>query len=175
MQFLAISGSLRAQSTNAALLASAQNLAPAGIKIVLCDDLGGLPIFSPDHDQPRPARVAAFANRVARADGLIIASPEYVRAIPGGLKNAIDWLVSGEELVTKPIALLHASHRGDDMLASLRAVLATVSSRFADDIFERFALLDKSGAEIADTFQDGEAAERLVRFLRRFEGFCGVG
>ncbi|WP_370651132.1 NADPH-dependent FMN reductase [Cypionkella sp.] len=58
-----------------------------------------------------------------------MASPEYVSSIPGGLKNAVDWLGSSETLVSKPIALSHGSHRSDDMLDQLRIVLGAVSSR----------------------------------------------
>jgi NAD(P)H-dependent FMN reductase len=72
-----------------------------------------------------PSKPSAAA--VARADGLVIACPEYVRALPGGFKNAVDWLVSRDEIIVKPIALIHASHRGDDMLEQLRLVLGTVS------------------------------------------------
>lgn len=95
-------------------------------------------MFSPDLEgEHLPAAVRDFTKIVAENDGLIIASPEYIRSISGGLKNAIDWLVSGEQIINKPIALLHASRRGDDMLAGLRTVLSTVTDRFAADIFLR--------------------------------------
>ena len=50
----------------------------------------------------------------------------------------MDWLVSRPELVGKPIALIHAAHRGEDVLADLRRVLATVSDGFAPEVFARF-------------------------------------
>ena len=132
MRFLAISGSARRASTNTAMLRGLQAAAGAEHGVAVYDRIGGLPVFSPDLEEaPLPAAVAGLAAAVAAADGVIIASPEYVRSIPGGMKNAIDWLVSREELIAKPIALAHASHRGDDMLAQLRTVLATVSGRFS--------------------------------------------
>ena len=76
---------------------------------------------------------------IARSDGVLVCSPEYVRGIPGGLKNAIDWLVSGDQIVGRPIALVHASHRGEDMLQALRAVLSTVSAA-------QFTLFLRTGA-----------------------------
>lgn len=79
-----------------------------------------------------------------------MASPECVRSIPGGLKNAIDWLVSRDELTAKPIALAHASHRGDDMLGQLRLVLGMVSQNFRTDFFLRFPLMGRSEQEIDD-------------------------
>ena len=57
--------------------------------------LDSLPIFSPDLEGAKTAlQVVDFVSMVAESAGIIISSPEYVRAIPGGLKNAIDWLVS---------------------------------------------------------------------------------
>lgn len=81
-------------------------------------------------EKKTPAVVEEFIKSVSASDGIIISSPEYIRCIPGGLKNAIDWMVSRTEIIDKPIVLVHASSRGDDMLVSLRRVLSTVSSNF---------------------------------------------
>ena len=130
MEFLAISGSARAHSTNTAMLRAMSEIAQPDHSIRVFDGIRHLPVFSPDLEALRlPNTVRDFASLIRRSDGLIISSPEYVRAIPGGLKNAIDWLVSRDELTSKPIVLMHASHRGDDMLAQIRIVLSTVSSR----------------------------------------------
>lgn len=94
---------------------------------------------------------------MADCDGVIISSPEYVHSIPGGLKNAIDWLVSRDEIISKPIALMHASHRGDDMLAQLRLVLATISQHFAETPFARFELMKLSVEEISEYFTSPNA------------------
>src|SRR6185295_6490353 len=115
MNILAISGSTRAASANTALLHALARHAPRGVSVEVFDRVAGLPIFTPDREgPPAPPIVESFAAAVARADGIVIACPEYVRAIPGGMKNAIDWLVSRDEIIAKPIALIHASHRGDD-------------------------------------------------------------
>ena len=150
MRILAISGSARRSSTNTALLRALARVAPEGVEVSVYDSVATLPVFSPDLDNQPPAVVQDYVAEVGAADALIIASPEYVRAIPGGLKNAIDWLVSRETLIDKPIALAHASHRGDDMLAALRIVLATVSTRFAPDVFLRFELMKLTPEAIAD-------------------------
>ncbi|MEP4433750.1 MAG: NADPH-dependent FMN reductase, partial [Hyphomicrobiales bacterium] len=149
MKILAISGSVRQGATNAALLKGIAEAAKSDCKIELFEGLVSLPIFSPDVDvADTPESVLEFATLVGKADGLIISSPEYVRAIPGGLKNAIDWLVPREELVNKPIALVHASHRGDDMLESMRLVLHTVTSSFDEKSFVRFPLMTKTPDEV---------------------------
>ena len=103
---------------------------------------------------------------------LIVASPENVRAIPGGLKNAIDWLVAGEIMINKPVALIHASHRGDDMLASLRAVLETITTRFNGDLFLRFSLMSQTPSEVRKFLNQPEQADKLKAFLAAFVRFA---
>ena len=127
MRFLAIPGSLRAQSSNRAVLDAARALAPAGVEVALFDGVATLPHFNPDDDvEPFPPAVAAWRAEVARADALIICSPEYARGVPGALKNAIDWLVSGFEVIGKPIASINASPIAtagqDALLTTLRTI-----------------------------------------------------
>jgi chromate reductase len=169
MHILALSGSNRRASTNTALLKALSAVAPEGMEITICDGLGQLPIFSPDLEGPdRPKAVSDFIARIKAADGVIIASPEYVRALPGGLKNALDWLVSGEELIGKPIALAHASHRGDDMLTDLRRVLSTLSTGFAADIFLRVPVMKLSPEDIHALVTHPDTAQDARAFLIRF-------
>lgn len=172
MNILAISGSPREGSTNTHLLLTLANQASSYSEIEVYESIGALPIFSPDIDaDAAPENVKAFASAVAAADGLIISSPEYVRAIPGGLKNAIDWLVPREELVNKPIALVHASHRGDDMLSSLRLVLNTVTSNFDEESFLQFPLMSKSPDEVRAFLFQAENAIKISEFLSSFHSF----
>ncbi|MFJ3045630.1 NADPH-dependent FMN reductase [Herbaspirillum chlorophenolicum] len=170
MKILAISGSARSASTNTALLKGMQGLAPDGVELVVFDQVGSLPVFSPDNEgESTPAVVQALLAQVALADGVIISSPEYVRAIPGGMKNLIDWMVSRDEIIGKSIALVHASHRGDDMLASLRLVLSTISTRFLEQHFLRLALVGKSPEEVtALVMQQSEVRAQVIMFLQEF-------
>ncbi|WP_394691936.1 NADPH-dependent FMN reductase [Hoeflea sp.] len=174
MYFLAISGSTRKLSTNTAMLRAMSRIAPSDHSISVFDRVGDLPVFSTDLEAvPLPDSVQRFTELICRCDGLIISSPEYVRAIPGGLKNALDWLVSRDEIINKPIALMHASHRGDDMLAQLRNVLSTVSSRFADELFLRFELMNKSPAEIDEHLALPKNHVAAADFVSRFAAYCG--
>lgn len=110
MRVLAISGSLRARSSNTAVLEAAQALAPDGVDVVIYGGLGSLPHFNPDDDvEPFPPAVASWRAAVASADALLFCSPEYARGVAGSLKNALDWLVSGFEVIGKPIASINAS------------------------------------------------------------------
>lgn len=90
MNIIAISGSLRKGSSNTALVRAFQSLAPAGMEITLAD-IGTLPLFNQDDESAFPPAAQAFKDAIAAADGIIIATPEYNRSVPGVLKNAIDW------------------------------------------------------------------------------------
>lgn len=173
MKFTALSGSARSQSTNTAMLQAVASITQPDHAISVFDKIGDLPVFSPDlEDGPLPEAVRDFVTQVGGCDGLILSSPEYVRAIPGGLKNAIDWLVSRDEIIDKPIVLMHASHRGDDMLAQIRLVLSTVSTRFCEDLFLRFELMNKSPAEIESHLNLPAHSRAIAGFVGEFATFC---
>lgn len=128
---LGISGSLRARSINTEVLRAAALVAPPSVGISLFDGLAELPHFNPDLEADGaglPAAVESFRARVAAADGLLICSPEYAHGVPGALKNALDWLVSGSEIPYKPIGLLNASPRSTHAQASLAETLRTMST-----------------------------------------------
>ncbi len=172
MKILAIIGSARSISTNRALLHALRNLPFEDIEIAMDESIHALPIFNPDLEgTSTPDSVARFCKDIAEVDGLIIASPEYVHAIPGGLKNALDWLVSRDEIIHKPIALAHASHRGDDMLTSLRLVLNTITSRFAEHVFVRISLVSASPTKAAEILATAENTAALKQFLAEFHQF----
>ena len=174
MKFLAISGSARRASTNTAMLYALQSAAGSTYAVSIHDRVGELPVFSPDLEENPPREVAALARAIADADGLILASPEYIRSIPGGLKNAIDWLVSRNEVIGKPIVLAHASHRGDDMLQQLRVVLATLSDRFNEQLFLRLHLMKLSPDEVAAYLSEPRHQEEMRRFLDAFANYCAA-
>jgi len=116
MRILAISGSLRPDSTNSALLRAAALLAPPSMAFEFYDrQIGDIPHFRADLDEegaePPPA-VADFRGRLAAADALLISCPEYAHGVPGAFKNALDWIVSSGETGGKPTALLMAGPGG---------------------------------------------------------------
>ena len=133
MQILALCGSLRAASINAALLRACIRLAPPGMELRRCELIAALPLFNPDLDSVPPAPVAAFRAQLATADALIIASPEYAHGVTGVIKNALDWLVSFEPMIGKPVALLNASPRARHSDESLREILKTMSASLIEE------------------------------------------
>lgn len=130
VRILAISGSLRADSSNSRLLEAAAALAPPGVEVIRYDGVGRLPHFNPDAEaQSLPAEVMRLRALVARADAIVISSPEYAHGVPGSLKNALDWLVSGVELPGKPVALFNASPTSTYVQSALVEILTTMSAR----------------------------------------------
>jgi chromate reductase len=104
-------GSLRAASVNRAALNLAAALLPAGMtmEVLAWHDL---PPFNADVlAKGFPESVVALRERIRRADGVVIATPEYNFSIPGMLKNALDWVSRGDDqpFANKPVALLSAS------------------------------------------------------------------
>jgi chromate reductase, NAD(P)H dehydrogenase (quinone) len=128
MQVLALSGSLRAASINTALLHVAARLAPAGMNVEVFGGIAEVPLFNIDLEQAVPTSVAALRAAVASADALLIASPEYAHGVSGVMKNTLDWLVSLESFVGKPVALLNAQPRAQFSDPALREILTTMSA-----------------------------------------------
>jgi chromate reductase len=92
MRVLGISGSLRADSYNTALLRAASELAPDGVELELYDGLEHLPPYSEEHDTDAPpVEVARLREAIASADAVLFATPEYNGSMPGQLKQALDW------------------------------------------------------------------------------------
>ena len=128
IDILALSGSLRAASTNSALLAALQRNAPSDCRVTIYDGLGRLPIFNPDDEGERtPLEARELIDAVTGADGIIVSCPEYAHGVPGGLKNALDWLVSRDAAVGKPAMLVHASPRSLISRAALGEIMRTMS------------------------------------------------
>lgn len=167
LDILALSGSLRAASLNTALLRAAILLAPAGMNISVYDRLAALPAFNPDIDPATAPDVMALLSRAERADGLLIACPEYARGIPGAFKNALDWLVGSTRFAGKPVALFNASPRATEAQAALRLVLETMALVIVEPASMTVPLPgpDATAAEIA---ADGVAGPAITRALAAF-------
>lgn len=113
MRVLGISGSLRRDSYNSALLRAAAERLPAGVELVEYEGLREIPPYDSDAEaEATPAAVAELREAVRAADAVLIATPEYNHSLPGQLKNALDWVSrpAGESsLAGKPAAAIGAS------------------------------------------------------------------
>lgn len=128
MKILALCGSLRSASINAALLRVASRLAPSHMSVAVFDGMGTLPLFNPDSEASLPQSVIRLHDAVAEADALLIASPEYAHGITGSMKNALDWLVGFEPFAYKLVAVLNASPRAHHADDALRETLHTMAA-----------------------------------------------
>ena len=171
---VAVSGSLRAESSNAALLRAAVKLAPAGMALRFYEDLGALPPFNPDLDGEGavpPAAVAALRMVFSSAQGVLISSPEYAHGVPGALKNALDWMVSSGEFTDKPILLVNASAAGGAFAqASLAETLTVMGGRVLEASLLRPFLRKRMTS--AGELDDPEATRLLAASLSALAAAC---
>ena len=131
---LTLCGSLRARSSNRALLRAYARLAPSDVVFSHYTGLAELPHFNPDVDHaPAPKPVEELRSLISQADLVVISTPEYAHALPGSFKNALDWLVSDPAFAGKPVVILHVARGSRWALDSLQEVLRTMSARLLDD------------------------------------------
>jgi chromate reductase len=112
LHFVVLLGSLRRGSYNAAVARALPALAPPDVTIQPLGSIGDFAIYNGDVEaQGIPAPVATMGEAIAKADGVIVVTPEYNYSIPGGLKNAIDWLsrLKPQPFLDRPVALESAS------------------------------------------------------------------
>jgi chromate reductase, NAD(P)H dehydrogenase (quinone) len=163
-RILAISGSLRARSSNTDTLRAAALVAPESVTIRLYDGLGRLPHFNPDLDGEGavlPDSVREFRSEIGEADALLVCSPEYAHGVPGSLKNALDWLVSSSEMLYKPIGLINVSPRSTHATASLAETLRTMSTVLVEGALLELPLAGK-GIDDAGIAADPRMAAALT-------------
>ena len=138
MRILAISGSLRRDSHNTALLRAAADLLPPEVELVRYEKLGTIPAFNEDDVPDRPGPAQDLWDAAESADGLLLATPEYNSSIPGVLKNALDWLsrpLPDSPLRNKPAAVIGASTGMFGAVwsqAETRKVLGAIGARVVD-------------------------------------------
>lgn len=109
LKIVTLLGSLRKGSYNAMVARTLPNLAPQGVTIEALPSIRDIPLYDADlqQDEGFPAAVEAIAEQIRQADGVIIITPEYNYSVPGGLKNAIDWIsrLPNQPLASKPVAI----------------------------------------------------------------------
>jgi chromate reductase, NAD(P)H dehydrogenase (quinone) len=183
---LGISGSLRRDSHNTALLQNAARLLPGGVRLELWDPeaLKQIPPYDQDDDaQGQPESVAALRRAFEQADAVLFSTPEYNSSIPGQLKNALDWVsrpMSENPLRNKPVAVIGASTGAFGAVwaqAELRKVLGALGARVtegelavghaherigADGLLNDAGQLEQLEEVVADLARQVELRERLA-------------
>jgi chromate reductase len=174
VRILAISGSLRRDSNNTALLRALREEAPAGVAVEIWGGLKDIPPYDGDDDVvPGPAAVEAFRSLVREADAVFFATPEYNSSIPGALKNALDWAsrpLATNAFRNKPVAVISSSagaFGGVWAAAELRKVLGAMGARVTEvelAVGHAADKRDEQGELADDEVRDGlrEALETLL-------------
>jgi NAD(P)H-dependent FMN reductase len=176
---LGISGSLRRASYNTSLLRAAIELAPAGTTIDV-GSIGEFPLYNADVEAagvPEPVRV--LKDKLAAADGLLIATPEYNNSIPGVAKNAIDWLSRPPSDVpklfrNKKVAIMGATPGQGGTILSQAAWLPILATLGTSPWFGG-RLRISSAASVFDAngkLIDEKIREQLKKFVEGFAAFC---
>ena len=173
VKVLAISGSLRRDSFNRKALRIAKQLAAATAAEVQEADLKqlALPVYDGDIEaEGIPDQVVRFKAMVEAADVLLIASPEYNHSIPGGLKNAIDWLSRGRNSLDGKVAAIFGASNGPYGTArgqiQLRYVLGVLNTL----VIPQPMVYIRNGAEAFSpdgSFKDPKTTEILKRLIDR--------
>jgi chromate reductase, NAD(P)H dehydrogenase (quinone) len=161
MKVLAISGSLRRDSYNTKLLRAAEELLPGVAEFELWNGSKAIPPYDEEDDvQPAPSAVAALRAAIAEADAVLIATPEYNSSIPGGLKNALDWVsrpLATSPLRNKPVAVVGASTGAFGAVwaqAEPRKVLGAIGARVVEGdvaLGHAHTKFDEDGALLDET------------------------
>lgn len=133
-KILAFLGSAAKQSSNKKILNYIANAFEGEIVLDIYDEMEQLPHFNPDLMVDLPVTVLNLRKKIALADGLLFATPEYVFSLPGSLKNAIEWNVSTTLFSNKPAAIIVAAAAGEKALASLALILQTIEAKVSSTL-----------------------------------------
>lgn len=170
-----LSGSLRRQSVNSALLRAAAEEMPAGAALEI-GSIAEIPLYNGDVEAAGfPPAVAALKDRIAAADGLLLVTPEYNSGIPGVFKNAIDWLSRPSSDIKrvfggKPVALIGATPGGFGTALSQTAWLPVLRT-LGTDLWAGGRLMVAHAGQSFDAegvLTDDTLRERLRAFLAGF-------
>jgi chromate reductase len=139
VRLVGLAGSLRHGSYNRQLLDVVAGELPADAELTVWNGLARIPGFNEDLEAIRtPAAVAELCRALADADGLVVATPEYNHAMPGVLKNALDWASrppGASPLAGMPAAVIGASLSAYGAVwgqQQTRAVLTAIGARVVD-------------------------------------------
>jgi chromate reductase len=164
---VAICGSLRKGSFNRMLMNASIGLAPAGMTIKEGPSFAKLPIYNADDQQSTgfPKDSDALHEAIRTADAVLVVSPEYNWSVPGGLKNAIDWLSRYKEVSfkDKPVAIQSAAGGllgGARMQYALRMVLQGVDA----NVFGKpEVIVNMAANKFADGVLKDQGAQDLIK------------
>jgi chromate reductase len=174
---LGISGSLRKASLNTALLRAAVDLMPGGATLD-ATGIEGIPVYDGDEETLHgiPPAVAELKRKLRDADGLLLVTPEYNNSIPGGFKNAIDWMSRPSSEIAqhfngKPVAVIGASPGGFGTILAQNAWLPVLRTLGMRPWFGGRLMVSRANTVIENGEADAATRDRLRQFLAGFVEF----
>ncbi len=179
MQWIAVSGSLRRQSFNTRLAQLIADRSPGNVTVEVAT-LHGIPLYDGDEEEANgiPGAVEALRKRIKSADGLIIVTPEYNAAMPGVLKNALDWLTRpGEEMkptFARPTALAGATPGAWGTAFSQAGSLVNLR-QMGCLIFPDHLRVSRAGDRFDGDHADDKLGAQVGDWLASFAEFSGRG
>lgn len=167
-KILAIIGSASQNSANQKLVDNLIFLTKDELIFTIYDELKTLPHFDPELSVDNPPQpIIELRDKIDKADGILICTPEYVFSIPSGLKNAIEWCISTTVFSDKPSGLITASANGLKGHEELQLIMKTVVAQFTDEttllIQGVKGKIDKQGQII-----DSKTTDDLKKFANAF-------
>src|SRR5450432_815986 len=168
IKILAVSGSLRSNSSNTILLNAIEKMIPPQVEFFLYDGIGSLPHFN-DADEPSVA-VMEWKRYLLASDAVLVCSPEYAFGIPGSLKNAFDWTVGSGELVNKPLALITAATGGEKAHAAFLQIFTALSAAIPEGCSLLISYV-RSKLNAAGEISDAATADAVKRLLDNLISF----
>ncbi|MGG6177003.1 NADPH-dependent FMN reductase [Pantoea allii] len=178
LKIVTLLGSLRKGSYNAMIAQALPQLAPQGVLIEALPSIRDIPLYDADIQQEEgfPAPVEKIAEQIRQADGVIIVTPEYNYSVPGGLKNAIDWLsrVPNQPLAGKPVAIQTSSMGaigGARCQYHLRQILVFLDAMVLNKPEFMGGVIQNKVDEQAGKVIEQSTLEHLARQLAAFSDF----
>lgn len=182
-RIIGISGSLRRDSLNTALLRAAAGFMPDGAGLSV-RTVHGIPLYNADSEAGDgiPQAVTELKDAIASSDGLLLATPEYNNSVPGVFKNAIDWLARPQTDIKrvfggKPVAILGASPGGFGTILSQNAWLPILRYLGTKTWFEGRLLVSHAASafDASGAITDDKVRNQLAQFVQGFVEFVRRG
>jgi len=181
MTIIGMSGSLRKNSFNAALLRAATELAGPDTTLEIAS-IRDVPLYDGDVEESSgvPTVVQQLKDRVAAADGLLLVSPEYNNSIPGVFKNVIDWMSRPPKDIhrvfsNRPVAVIGATPGQNGTILAQTAWLPVLRTLQMRPWFGARLLVSNAARVFNEKGElvDGAVREQLKNFIGGFEAFIG--